>query len=826
MRLSYLAVAVLGAISSQGLAQESEQSAFEVIEVTAQKRVERIQDVGISITAINGDELEDLGAFQASAITEFIPNMEMAWSEDSGIPIFVIRGVGLQDYNTNNTPNTAVVVDDVYQPYGIYTAFSMFDTERVEVLKGPQGGLYGRNSTGGAVSFTSKKPEMGTTEANAAVDFGNYNTINVRAGASLPLGDIAAIRVALQTDNSDGYYYNTFLNRNQGGKDKQQARVTLSLEPTENFRADVRYTYGRDKTEASIPEVVGLLDPNASWEGPLFGLPGLPPMNIPYNPDGTIAWCDPVVNTGIPDSTCINMNRAAPDGDPYRGADARVHPNDDRFDSLSLNIAWDFGNHSLASITNQSKMQFKHRNGIGSVGLGPGQDQDGWEQASRDYGRINGGDLNEMYVTQYNSDTKSWSQELRLLSNYSGDFNWMLGAVYAQDDIDELRSCSFAANLYADWIQFPGCGTMAYRQETKVASAYAQIDYSITETLSTTIDFRYTHEKKDYMGDVFVNDGTWICTVNGLNTTDPNNPAYCANFIAWDPDTGLYDLARNNQAKYDEKDPSWKVNLDWKVTPETLLYASVGSTFKSGGFFGGFLTNPNAIRPYKPERNNGVELGFKSTIENARLQINGALFSYDYKNFQSQLQEVDPASGATFNGLRNLGDVKMAGAELDLRWLPTDAWDLRAAVGLLDTKVDKVAEFESDNIGITSIFGEVQNVEGNELNNAPKFSANLIARYNFNLSSNLGGFVQVDASYKDDYWLSISNEPIHKQKGYGLVNARAEIFSPSDNWSVAIWGRNLSGEAYRTTFYLDGLDSGYSEYNAPRTYGVTLAYTY
>ncbi len=835
MKLSCLAMAVFGAISGQVFAEEAQApeeakeqkaSAFEVIEVTAQKRVQRMQDVGIAISAFKADELEDLGAYQASALAEFIPNMEVAVSDDSGIPIFVIRGVGLQDYNTNNTPNTAVVVDDVYQPYGIYSAFAMFDTDRVEVLKGPQGGLYGRNSTGGAISFSSKRPELETTEANVAVDYGNYNSLNIRAGASLPLGEIAAVRLAVQSETSDGYYYNTYLNRDQGGKDKQQARFTLHYEPADYFAADLRYTYGRDTSEASIPEVTGLLDSNAYWEGPLAGFPGLPSMNIPYNQDGTPAYCDAVLQTGIPDASCINMNRASADGDPYSGADARVHPNDDTYHSVSLNMNWDFSDYSLISITNYTQMQFKHRNGVGSVGLGPGQDQEAWEQASRDYGRLNGGDLNEMYVTQYDSDTSSWSQELRLLSNYGGDFNWMLGLVYAEDNLDDLRNCSFAANVYADWKQFPGCGTMAYTQDTEVTSGYAQLTYAISDTLSTTVDLRYTQEKKDYVGDVFVNDGTWICTANGLNTTDPDSPTYCANFIGWDPVTGRYDLARGNTSHYDESDPSWKVNLDWKVTPDTLLYASVGSSFKSGGFFGGFLTNPNAIRPYKPERNNGVELGFKSTLEDYRVQINGAAFYYDYRDFQSAIQEVDQSTGGVFNGLRNLGDVIMQGAELDLRWMATEDFEIRAAIGLLDTEVDKVTKFESADVGITNIFGEVIDIQGNELNNAPKFSGNLIARYHYQLSAELEGFIQLDASFKDDYWLSVSNEPIYREKGYTLVNMRAEIFSPADNWSVAVWGRNLTDKTYRNSFYLDGLDSGYSEYNAPRTFGVSLSYNY
>ena len=151
----YSAIIVLAltlACTTSAWAQE-EQTALEEVTVTAQKREQSIQDVAISIVAFQADDLENRRIFSVRELTEPVPNVSMALSPDNDIPIFVIRGVGLQDYNANNTPTTALVVDDVYQPYGIFGSFSLFDTERVEILRGPQGGLYGRNSTGGAVKF-------------------------------------------------------------------------------------------------------------------------------------------------------------------------------------------------------------------------------------------------------------------------------------------------------------------------------------------------------------------------------------------------------------------------------------------------------------------------------------------------------------------------------------------------------------------------------------------------------------------------------------------------------------------------------------------------
>lgn len=821
-------VAVLTHLFATTAVAQTQEGMLEEVTVTAQKREQSIQEVAISIVAFGSEELERRRILSVSELTEHVANVEMGLSPDNEIPIFTIRGVGLQDYNANNTPTTALVVDDVYQPYGIFGAFNLFDTERVEILRGPQGGLYGRNSTGGAVNIVSRKPGFDNAEGNTAFDVGNYGTLNFRGGASVPFGETFAARFAAQYDGSDGYYYNTYLNRDVGGKDKLQTRLTLSFAPIETFSADLRLTYGRDKSEVSLPELAGYLDPDTRLEGPWVDLGG-PAMNVPFTPEGDPVYCDAVLATGIPDGTCINANGWRPDGDPYSGPDSEARRNDDTFKAVALNLNFDFERMSLVSVTSFTRMDFFHTNNIGSLGIAPYQNPEEWIAFGRAVGRLNGGAVDPNYVTRYNSDIDAWSQEFRLLSNSGGPFSWMLGAVYQEDDLHENRNCEFPANLFFDWNVFPGCGTMIYDQTTEVWSVYGQLVYQLSDRFELTLDGRYTREKKTYDGGVWINDGPWACLL--YIGVDPDT---CMAIGYLDPVTNLFPLAVGAHADYDEKDPSFKANLNYSVSDNALLYFSVGQTFKSGGFFGGFFFSPDAIVAYRPETNLAYELGMKSTWAGGRVRLNGAVFRYDYTDFQGNLNaqsKTGGGGGAVFSGLTNLGDVETTGAELDLTWLPTDGLTLGLGLGWLDTEITAVADqgFTDPDIivGVTNILAQTVEIVGNELNRAPQTSGNAFARYEFGLTESVDASLQVEANWTDDYYLSVSNEPWSREGGVTLLNASAQFFWGADrDWSLTFWGRNLTDETYRTSYNDDGIFDLYTNWSQPRTYGLTLAYTY
>lgn len=817
----YLIGSAVGALvtmaGTPALAQEAESPADDgIIIVTAQKRAQNVQDVPMSITALGGDDLESMGVTSSAGLTEFVPNVELASNGDGASQIIVIRGVGLQDYNANNTPTTSMVVDDVYLPYNVMAPFSLFDTERVEILKGPQGGLYGRNTTAGAVSFVSRKPHMGRTEANAAVDIGNYGTVNVRGGVSVPLGDSVAFRLAGQHDDSDGWYHNDFLDTDVGGQNRTLLRGTLSIEPSSNFTADLRLTYGIDKSEASLPEIVGTLDPNASVSVlDEFGLTGfLPDMNIPYLPGvAGPAYCPSYVATGIPGSECINMARLTGDGDPYRGVDNAVYRFDDDFISGSLALSLDAGPVQIVSISSYSELDYNHKNGDGVVDQ---NNNPAWTPLTPS---------GELWQAGYTSKIKAYSQELRLLSNSTGPVTWLAGISYNKDDFSEVRRAVFEENVYWNTFGFPGGGILVYDQGTEAWSGYGQVGAELTDRLTLTVDARYTHETKDYSGNGMIADGDLTCLLFGIDD------ATCATLK--DPVYGgiaiplaLEGIAPPYTADYKENMFSWKVNLGYEFD-NAMVYANVGKGYKSGGFFGGFMNAADSILPYEPESNLAYEIGFKSNFAGNMIQLNGAVFHYDYKKWQGILTVFDTTNpGAGFRGLTNLGDVSVWGADLDLWARPADGLDIRLGLGLLDTEIKKtyVPDIPNVIVGVSDAFNNIIDPVGNEIPQAPSFSLNGMVRYEFPVGD--GGLMaafQISGSYTDDYFFSVVNSPFSREKGYARFNARLELFQ-EDGWGVALWGRNLTKEVHRTSIWGDGLDNAWAEYAAPRTWGLTLSY--
>ncbi len=819
-------LATLLAVATSGYAAAQESGTLDEITVTAQKREQSANDIGIAVSVLNSADLENLGVRSAEDIVNFMPNVELFEAGYTGLNVFVVRGVGLLDENPNNTPTNSMYADDVYLPYNVMMPFALIDADRVEVLRGPQGGLYGRNTTGGALNFVSRKPNFEESEGNVSVEVGDFGYLGVTGGFSIPFSDAAAARVAIQYDQSDGYYRNTYLNTDVGGIDRLAGRVTLSFQPSESFSADFRLVFGTDESEEGLPEVVGHLDPNASFDfGTAFGLP---PLDLPWDPNTLLAvYCPSLVNAGIPDPSCINNGGLTADGMPHTGVDDEVSKQDTEFMSAALNLAWEFESMSLLSIT--AFQDYSSINPQADGVVAPVNADPAWDNI--DLGGYRTYPLTPFLDQQFNPDIQAFSQEFRLLSGGDGAVNWMIGAVYAEDDLDLVSPTEFFGNVGWNILQFPGGGTMGYTQETEAWSVYGQVAFDLNDQWALTVDARYTDEQKDYSGWGYVNDGPMTCAlVFGAGPDDDLGGFTCREALGIDDEnhfslTGVDEIV----SSYDEGEPSWKINLDYRPNDDTLIYGSIGEGFKSGGFFGGWLVNPT-VEAYKPEKNLAYEVGFKSTLAEGRMQLNGALFRYDYTDWQGLLNIIDGNTGAAFLGLTTLGDQETTGAEIDLRWIPGDGWDVRFGLGWLDTEITQMAPppdlGPGSAVAIVDETNTPVDVVGNKAPFAPDLTMNAMIRYDFEVSSTLGAAVQFDGSYSDDFYLNVANTPWGKEDGYEKINARIELYSADDRWRVALWGRNLTDSVPRMALYNDGLDNFWEDYGAPRTYGVTLGYDF
>jgi iron complex outermembrane recepter protein len=391
---------------------------------------------------------------------------------------------------------------------------------------------------------------------------------------------------------------------------------------------------------------------------------------------------------------------------------------------------------------------------------------------------------------------KSYSQEFRLASSPDGALTWIIGANYARDTLEERRKFLARDNAaYAAIFGSPLILGLNYDQESKAWATYGQADYALTDTLTLSGALRYTQEEKSYTNGTISFPGV------------PN--------IFGTPLQDDYEL-----------DSPWsgKVSLGWKPVEDTLIYASVSRGFKSGGFFGGFaLKGQAAIRPYTEELVNAYEIGTKNTFLDRRVGMNLSMFYYDYQDVQSFATEWDEILG-TITRLRNVGDAEHVGVELESYVVPVEGLRLAASVGYLDAKIqDSPNNFRAPD-------GQLITYDGYQRVFAPEWSWTAQASYELPIGAAGSLRFAADANGRSTIinpgklvstgQESLVDRALHRIPGYKLVNGRISFQAADGDWEVALWGRNLLDESYKTVWGGDGLGSVWQLYGEPMSYGV------
>ena len=737
LRLTPLALlATLPLVAGPALAE------IEEIVVTAQKRAENAQDIGIAITAISGDALEELGLTTAVEVATQVPGLDIKNTLGSTNPVITVRGVGLNDFHANNSQSAGVYVDEVYMSAPAMLGFQLFDLDRVEVLKGPQGTLYGRNTTAGAINFISAKPTA-EFEAGLTLGVGRYDTYEGEGFLSGPLTETLRGRVAIKyTDRQGGYVTNTFTGNDEyGAFDSVAGRVLLDWEPTDDLLFTLNVHGGSEDGDALT-----------TWK----------PFGTSIDPPDFVTECDLFVETGFSGPGCVDWTGYAdanPD-DPYSGAWNWDPQMDVDSHGASLKIEASIADMTFTSIT-------------------------GYEYVERMIEEDGGGSPLEDGDIVYINENSVLSQELRLTSNPELSGRWILGLYYSEEEADGLPN-QFILSPYINGTTF---STFWYQDTTSFA-AFAHTEWDLTDTLRLTAGVRYTDEEKDYRG-----------------YTRDDNPYgfsyYLAFFTPYDPTLPAI-LAQTDDSISDQN-VSGKLALDWTPNDDMLLYASVSRGFKSGGFSGAWAGSDDELAPFDPEYVNAYEIGMKSMLLDSTLQLNAALFHYAYDGMQVFTTPRDPDSLAVIV-LTNSEEARITGAEIEAWWAPTDSLDLRAGVSFLDTE-NKDPEF----LGL-------------ELPNAPAYSFNYSARYAWELSGNSSVAFLLSGSYQDDVFRQVENRSFHRVEGYGLLNAR--ISFATENWELALWGENLTDEAYvYEVFDQTYIQANYIlNYGPPLDYGLSFTY--
>jgi len=646
MRHNKLTLAIVAALSVgtsfASHAQETEtetekgkgNSVFEVITVTAKKRTQSLQDVNVSVTAFSGNALRELNMTDSVDIAAQTPGLNIGTPVGEGNnPSISLRGVGLNDFNDNNEGPIAVYRDEVYQSAMPGLTFQLFDLERVEVLRGPQGTLYGRNATGGLVHFISNAP-TDDTEVLVDVTLAQYGQIKTEAAIGGSLSDSIQGRLSVATNNHDGYVENR-IGPDANEANSQAYRLQLNFDLTDDFSALVNVHGGKSDTNA--------------------------PQYQHRASDGVADFYGYVDN----------------DGDNFAGEYNRegILKIDSSGASVKLNYEHDsFSFTSITAIENVEKIHEEDTDVGPFSGIVPTFSSEN-EQFSQEF-RLNG-----------SLDTIDWILGAYYFENeVIGGLN--LSVNYPGPLIDAITGAP-EGSFGPDIIPFVDYD-IDYDQDTTSYGLFGQIEKSINDKLTLTVGLRYTSEERTMQyqniattnADAVVNSclipAGDVCGLVGDNTFPGTN--FYFDFTDQNP-------AAADLTTIDDSNVSGQIGIDYKLNDDTLLFFHVSNGFKSGGFNGGFLDFTDGVSeadvPFDAEVLTSYEGGFKATLADGDIRLNTSVFYYDYENYQA----------LTFAGLSqfiNNSDAELSGIDAELTWTPGDKWDIKLGASLLNTEIDSV----------------------------------------------------------------------------------------------------------------------------------------
>lgn len=734
---------------------------IEEIIVTAQKREQNVQDVSISITAFTGDRLTALGVAQPRDLAQFTPGLTVnASSSYEGDSVFTIRGVGMNDVSGKQNPAVMIYLDEIALPSHVMLGFQVFDVDRIEVLKGPQGTLYGRNTTGGAIKVVPKKPTK-EFDLQARFDYAEYDRTELELGVGGPLSDTLSARVATNINVSqDGWQtletipevpFGPGVDPDNGEIDRKAYRGSILWEPTEIFDILISGDYSQDKSEVMAFKHAG----NLKADGTGFCSYATEGIRNEVECASFAQIRDRTGGTPLTPEREIIQDRN-PDIRTVLGEFSTGNRIDAESWGISATVNIDFGRFTATSIT-------------------------GYREFDRFQPLDQGGSPALIHEIRNWEEITSFTQEIRFASDDSwGPISWIIGGFYSDDDNDFFSDTDFR-----DHASFSGFFESGSYMETEGISAFAQVDWSLSDQLKLSGGVRYTDEDREF-------------EFGGMITG-----------------TGPVPLAEFTHPKLNTEEVGGRVALEFTPTDNLLLYASFNRGFKSGGFPASIAFSRNQLLPFKAEELLAYEAGFKSTLLDGNVQFNAAGYYYDWNDMQARaaLDRIDPVSGQNVRviTLGTAGDVEIYGAEAELTWQLTPELLVYTGVNLMDAEIQN-GDYEDQTPA-----------------HAPDFTINGLVSYTAPQAiSGFRPFAQFDWSYTDSNQFILPNHPGAVQNSYTLLNARIGIRSDNGRWELAGWGRNLSDKEYFSEIFgpASGFLPGRLHYGPPRIFGVSLSYSH
>ncbi len=760
------------------------QSGFgNTIVVTAQKREQDAQDVGIAITAYSGEQIEAANFDNAADVIGQVPNAvaRRAFPSRGLTTNYFIRGVGQSDFNDGTESSIAVFTDDFYYIQASQADFATFDVERVEILRGPQGTLFGRNATGGAVQSVTKRPDS-VYSGKLSVGVGNFNGRTIDGFLNVPLSDTVSVRVSGVYDTHDPTVTNIFEPDGEDQLDQNfsAGRVQLNWAPSDTFEINFKYEYGL--TTGNLTSDQGF------------------------------------VAQGTADGDVVILEESAQGFNPT--ADGTDDPRITNVDGLSfgenqldhglITATWDVSD----SVTLTSITGF----------------------ADQDYEVIEDCDGTPFPNCAFNpvTDSLHWSQEFRL-NGSNTDFTWTLGAYYLGQDLSSNVVLPILLTDDGPGGDLPTAVVLETDFQLDVTSAalFGQFEYYLSDQLRFTGGLRLNYDRKEF------EQIRPIRTIQFAEGTRTFREGLGPNFRDFSGEIGETFLEHVFNAEtaalnpnladdlnvVDDVNIAGTAQIDYIPNDDLLIYASFRRGLKAGGFNNGLIsvTQENIdIIPYQQEVLHAFEGGFKWDFAPANAaRLNASVFYYDYNDFQA----------TSYIGIGNIisnNDATVSGAEIELQFSPADGWFVSGAAGIIfDTNVEDVVRSAFDPSPGGGAIADVLFIEDRELGGAADFNLNGLIRYEWDMMDGFWG-AQVDASYIDERFVDVLNQTALLLPSLTVVNSTLTYEHDTNGLSASLWVRNLFDQQRpQNIIAAPGLAQlGHFNFNATRTYGATLSYEF
>jgi iron complex outermembrane recepter protein len=825
-------IAISAMLASPAFAQEAaddQQGGIAEIVVTAQKRAENVQDVPIAISAFTADSLSERAVTSVAALSNIAPNVTLdagtPFSGSSAVLSAYIRGIGANDFAFNIDPGVGIYLDGVYLARSVGANQELPDVERVEVLKGPQGTLFGRNTIGGAISIVTHDPGK-EFRFKGDVTLGKFGLIQTRGTVDLPLGDALSSSFSFATKNRKGYlkrlafpgaenFASTpITNYKAAGYDN----IGFGREGSWNIRGKLKYdnsgafraTFSGDYSDIDQGQIANkLIGTTPAVFAGTYNCAIAEPVPVGTNCGGgppSFAFLPAIggLTTLFNNPTVYGVNT---DANPNNN---RL-PYDNRFVTNSLDTSYANGN-------NYSKLKTYGGSMILDYDLGENialKSITGYRELHWNVGMdLDGSPLNFLH-TSFTMNQKQFSQEFQLLGNAADKrLNYVLGAYYFKESGDLHDYVTFAEGL----LQVDGPNDLA----TKNYAFFGQIDYKFSDMFGITVGGRYTHENKSFEGFQSDANGLTYKILNFLAGIGAGPPA-CASInpitdacrvAAGFPNAGQplrYYIAGTQKKVFNNFSP--KVGLQFHPNEDVMLYGSWSKGYKTGGWTTR-LSNPLPTAPdFDEEKATTFELGVKSTLIDRRLQVNAALFQTNYKGIQLNFQQgVSPT-------IQNAGDAKIKGFEVEVTAAPSDAFTINASIGYLDAKYTDVllpAQVAANPFQ-AGVF------PGAGLPKTPKFKFNISPRYQVDMGDSGKLILLADFTHSSSLWNDTERAFLLQRPSTDLLNGSITYRSGDEHWDVTLGMTNITDERYLVTGQAQ-IAGGqfYGTYSRPREWYAKL----